>query len=226
LTSRILVNRKPVAAQHFGEGHRVLAPERGVGRHPLPGRQIALVLVGFSRHGQQIGRVVGETFEHRIRPIARSHVPGKSQRHDVVDLHRCANLVAAQKRNRLVGVRVAKGAAGDGLGAAFGADVGLVHQITLQDVVAGVTPVAPARRAGVVIPGVPERRPAVVVPANTLWHNADPGQHVGAGLHTRRRPGRRVLVAGARYCLDRDKNGHHRGGGQPQHGAALHALSR
>ncbi|MDT5303646.1 MAG: hypothetical protein QOG79_7029, partial [Mycobacterium sp.] len=59
--------------QHLGELHRVLAPDRLVGRHPLRGLPVALVPVGLSLDREQVGRIVGE-------PVRSSSVQNRAPR--------------------------------------------------------------------------------------------------------------------------------------------------
>ena len=64
----------------------------------------------------QVRWIVGEPQPHVVGPVAGAEVPRQRQRHNVVDLHRRADLIAAHERHGVVGVRVVQRAAGNGVG--------------------------------------------------------------------------------------------------------------
>lgn len=155
------VDGQAVLAGDERELLRVLAVEALVGRHPAARGRVALVLVRRPVHRDEIPRIVGERGASGVVPRPGAHVPGVGQRDDVVDLHLGRGLRAALEPDRRAAVRVDQHSRGDCAGARRGADVGLVRQVAVQHVVAGVAAVVPERRRLVVRPRLPEGRATV-----------------------------------------------------------------
>ena len=176
------VDGKRVAAQHRDELHGVLAPERRVRRHPGRRLAVALVLIGPVRRPRcrLAGSLANRSRMSSVQNRApRSHASASGTMWSICTAAPvCLPRVKATSR-WCTGSCSSAGRHGGG--ASLDRHVGLVDEIAVEDVVAGVAAVVAAGCGVVVGPAVAERSPPVVVAADAQRDHGDAGEHVDAG---------------------------------------------